>query len=223
MEAGAARSGAIPADDPGGPRMKTESLRILVALDGSPAGETTLAAIMPLVRLAPVDVTLFRAVILQDEVEEARAYLSRLEGALGLHHVRTRTVVGRGEPVDAILECIKEGGADLLALATHGRRGLSRLLMGSVADGLVRAARVPLLMNRPDARIGDWKKILVALDGSPAAETILDGVEDLARRTGATLHLVNVGHVLMASPGTELAYGAVTVPDLKPYLEEIRR
>lgn len=202
--------------------MNPAPLRILVALDGSPAAETILPALMPLVRIAPAELTLFRVVTVLDEMTEARAYLQRLENALGLHGVTTRVCVDRGDPADAILEQVREDSCDVVALTTHGRRGLNRVLMGSVADRLVRTADIPLLVNRPDARIGDWRRVVVPLDGSPEAETILEDLEPWARATGALLHLINVGHVPLWSPGLEPVYAPVTVPDLKPYLERIR-
>jgi universal stress protein A len=50
-----------------------------------------------------------------------------------------------GDPATRILEVAKETGCDLIALGTHGRSGLSRLLMGSVAEQVVRLARCPVL------------------------------------------------------------------------------
>ena len=203
--------------------MKEEKmLRILVALDGTPRAETILAAIMPLVRTVRVDLLLLRVVEGPGEVEAAKAYLSRLEGALALHRIRAESVVDIGVPAPAILSRLKDGGFDYAAMTTHGRRGVDRLLMGSVAESVVRSAGLPLIVNRPDARIGDWKRIVVPLDGSPEAEEILGGVEPLARMTGATLHLVNVSEVLVSSPGIEFGYAAVTVPDMKPYLARMK-
>jgi nucleotide-binding universal stress UspA family protein len=48
-----------------------------------------------------------------------------------------------------ILEAAKSQGADLIALATHGRKGTARMLLGSVADKVLRAAPVPTLIYRP--------------------------------------------------------------------------
>jgi nucleotide-binding universal stress UspA family protein len=62
--------------------------------------------------------------------------------------VRTR-VVTEGRPVAAILSEAEAGHCDLIALATHGRRGLSRLFLGSVADKVVRGAAASVLLCRP--------------------------------------------------------------------------
>jgi nucleotide-binding universal stress UspA family protein len=197
--------------------------RMLVALDGGEAAESILAAIMPLVRLTRVDLELIRVVDQAEELPAARAYLDRTTAALSLHRVRAVTHLEGGEPAKVILNHLNSGRHDFGALATHGRRGLSRLIAGSVAEEVVRAAEIPLIVTRPGARIRDWTKILVPLDGSPEAETVLDDVEALAKATGASLHLLNIGHVAMAGPGMEFAFSAVTVPDLKPYLEDARR
>ena len=53
-----------------------------------------------------------------------------------------------GEPSDAILRVAKESGADLIVMGTHGRTGLSRLLIGSVAEAVLRRATCPVLTLR---------------------------------------------------------------------------
>lgn len=62
----------------------------------------------------------------------------------------TVTVAVRfGDPVQEILEFIKEQDVDLVALTSHGRTGLSRLIFGSVAEGVLHKASVPLILLRP--------------------------------------------------------------------------
>jgi nucleotide-binding universal stress UspA family protein len=60
-----------------------------------------------------------------------------------------RTVVRYGDPASEIISHAKEIDADLLCLATHGRSGLNRLIMGSVAERILRDLHVPILMIRP--------------------------------------------------------------------------
>ena len=57
-----------------------------------------------------------------------------------------------GEPSDAILSAAKDGGADLIVMGTHGRTGLSRLLIGSVAEAVLRRATCPVLTTRVPSR-----------------------------------------------------------------------
>jgi nucleotide-binding universal stress UspA family protein len=60
-----------------------------------------------------------------------------------------RTVVRYGDPASEIIQHAKEIDADLLCLATHGRSGLNRLIMGSVAERVLRDLHIPILMIRP--------------------------------------------------------------------------
>jgi nucleotide-binding universal stress UspA family protein len=199
--------------------MISRPLRVLVALDRSPISETILAAIMPLVRLTRVDLVLLNVANPGEDMQEARTYLQRMESALALHRIRAESRVDVGEPQEAILANLKDGAIDFGAMATHGRRGVSRLLMGSIAEGVLRSAPVPMIVNRPESRIGDWKTIVVPVDGSSTAESILGDLDSLA--AGSTLHLVNVAEVLAAGTGLEYAYSAVSIPDMKPYLGEL--
>jgi nucleotide-binding universal stress UspA family protein len=202
--------------------MDAPMLRILAALDGTPGAETILAALMPLARAADLHLTLFRVAEDDAEAGAARDYLTRLQGALALHRISARVEVATGEPGPVLLLRLGSGDFDFGAMTTHGRRGLDRILMGSVAETVVRSAGIPIFINRPDAKIGDWKKIIVALDGSKEAEAALEDAGRLARRTGSTLILVNVAEPFLAAPGLQYAYGAVTIPDMKPYLADVR-
>jgi nucleotide-binding universal stress UspA family protein len=87
--------------------------------------------------------------ILQEQRRTAEEYLKRMTARFGdgRGHVQIR-VVTDSSPAQAILEAAQTG-IDLVALATHGRRGLSRLLLGSVADKVLRGVTVPLLVYRP--------------------------------------------------------------------------
>jgi nucleotide-binding universal stress UspA family protein len=60
-----------------------------------------------------------------------------------------RICVRGGRPAEGILRCAEAKGFDLLVVGTRGRRGLERLLLGSVADEVVRAAPCPVLVARP--------------------------------------------------------------------------
>jgi nucleotide-binding universal stress UspA family protein len=83
---------------------------------------------------------------------EAQSYLDRVAGGLEARGLRVRTRVAVEEqPAVAILNEAVPPGVDAVALETHGRRGLSRLLLGSVADKVIRGAAVPVLVHRPSA------------------------------------------------------------------------
>jgi nucleotide-binding universal stress UspA family protein len=126
---------------------------ILVPLDGSPLAEQVLGPALDLARLMEARCGLLRVAVGLPEVAKAEEYLNgvatRLRGQ-GLQ-VRTRVLVAR-HAAEAILEEAAARTGSLIALATHGRGGLTRLLLGSVASKLVRAATSPLLVYRPTAR-----------------------------------------------------------------------
>lgn len=79
------------------------------------------------------------------EVErEVDLFLSRA----GVRPKQLRVRIETGEPSDAILRVAKEGGTDLIVMGTHGRTGLSRLLIGSVAEAVLRRSTCPVLTLR---------------------------------------------------------------------------
>ena len=79
---------------------------------------------------------------------EAEEYLAPIATELRAKGVRTTTMVRRGEPVEEILAGVREAGADLIAMTTHGRSGLGRLLFGSVAEAVLRQSEVPVFLMR---------------------------------------------------------------------------
>lgn len=82
--------------------------------------------------------------------DEVRKYLGRVADRLRKRamHVTTRVEV-ESQPALAILEAAKVPAIDMVALETHGRRGVSRLVLGSVADKVVRGTTLPVLVQRP--------------------------------------------------------------------------
>lgn len=91
-----------------------------------------------------------------------------------------------------------EAGADCIAMTTHGRGGLERLWLGSVADQLIRMTDAPILLLRPDGGhsiLPDLRRVLAPLDGSPSAEGILPLAVHMADALGAELTLLRVAPV----------------------------
>ena len=77
-----------------------------------------------------------------DNSEEAR---SLKEIRAMSENIKCSYILCRGEPADAILDYAKNEGIDLIVMGTHGRTGMRRVLMGSVADAVVRHASCPVL------------------------------------------------------------------------------
>jgi nucleotide-binding universal stress UspA family protein len=85
--------------------------------------------------------------------QQAQAYLDRTAGRLREDGVRASAAAVIGwNAADAILDAAHPDQVAMVVLATHGRGGLRRLTLGSVADKLVRGARVPVLVYRPGGR-----------------------------------------------------------------------
>lgn len=76
--------------------------------------------------------------------EAAQDYLNKIKEQLGDGSIQT--VVKEGDTGDAILEAAKETEADIIVMGTHGRRGLDKILMGSVAGKVLRNSNVPMFI-----------------------------------------------------------------------------
>lgn len=130
--------------------------------------------------------------------ESEVAYLQGLERRLADAGVAQVEASLLGGPVADALEAeIARWGADLVVMSTHGRSGLGRFWLGSVADRLLHNVTVPLLLVRPAPNAtavppADIERIVVPLDGSALARSVLEPAAALAARLGAELHLIQV-------------------------------
>jgi nucleotide-binding universal stress UspA family protein len=79
---------------------------------------------------------------------DAEEYLAPIAAALRARGVEAAWEVRRGRPDDEILAAADETGADMVAMATHGRTGFGRLLFGSVAEAVLRRSKVPVFLLR---------------------------------------------------------------------------
>jgi nucleotide-binding universal stress UspA family protein len=149
---------------------------VLVPLDGSKLAEQIIEPALALGTVMNAEFTLLRVVkpvlppvtqppaffqgmqalveaaakIQMDLVNKARADLDGIAARLQARQVNVRVRVTVAEqPASTILEMATTGAVDLVAMETHGRRGLSRLLLGSVADKVLRCSTVPLLVHMP--------------------------------------------------------------------------
>jgi nucleotide-binding universal stress UspA family protein len=125
--------------------------------------------------------------------EDARRGLEQLLARFKGQDISARTVLLHGRAAFELLDCEEREMPDLVAIATHGRTGLSRFAMGSVADRLVREGLSPVLVVRsfsPDASRTD--RLLVPLDGSAVAEQALTMVETLAGKPFRWIKLLRV-------------------------------
>jgi nucleotide-binding universal stress UspA family protein len=160
-------SEVVPAE-----RAEDRFRRILVPLDESPLSESVLPAALALAKAEQAGITLLTAwaphpmwlatdALMPPPVptpphtvqEEVLAYLESVAATLRDDDMDVRTEVvnaGPGSVADAILEFERSNDIDVVALSTHGAGGLRRLLIGSVADKLLRASTKPVLLYRPE-------------------------------------------------------------------------
>lgn len=142
---------------------------LLVATDGSPPAEAAVERAVALA--AAVDADL-RAVSVVDTMaygladvgsgvalealrEDAEGHVGAVAEAAAAAGVDCTTAVRTGEPARAIAEHAEETGVDLVVVGTHGRRGVSRFLLGSVAERVARTAPVSVLIVRQGVVEGD--------------------------------------------------------------------
>jgi nucleotide-binding universal stress UspA family protein len=110
--------------------------------------------------------------------------------------VSTVTAVEQGEPFRTIVDYATAQSIDLVVMPTHGRSGLSRLLLGSTTERVVRHSDVPVLTLQPDVELTyPYREVLVPTDGSDCANAALTLGADLATVDDATLHLLSVINV----------------------------
>jgi len=176
---------------------------ILVPLDGSPLSEQALplayavasraGAVLHLVhvhqRATTTPIVVEGLPVVDDELHSLaqrheRAYLEQLRDRFvgdGAVAISVAVLVPDDPPDEAVVHLLCEYVAaesiDLIVLATHGRGGLARAWLGSVAEALVRQSARPLLLVRPQEdhqQLPSLDHVLVPLDGSPLAEQALE-------------------------------------------------
>jgi len=194
--------------------------RILVTSDGSPESEAVFPAIMPLVRAYGSEVVLLH-VFQNPEApwsppDRVISACAALRGA----GVNATLEFREGEPAEEILRTATMKRANLIALATHGRGGLPRVLVGSLAEEVLRGSTGPVLITRPGTVVHDFKKIVVALDGSIRSERVLVDVERLARKLEASVDLLAVVMPVMTL-GVEVSPVVIPAEDPMPYLQGV--
>jgi nucleotide-binding universal stress UspA family protein len=159
-----------PAEATAGPDRPPAIRRMLIPLDGSARSEavvdhalalgqlirseyTLLRVVAPLILgagapfTAPTDFDPDRTMRLQREAQHELEHIARRLEAVGAQ-VHTRVLVAE-QAANTILDDARQHGIDLIAMSTSGRSGLARLLIGSVADKVLRGADIPLLLYRP--------------------------------------------------------------------------
>lgn len=181
--------------------------RIVIPLDGSSRAERVIPQALQVFFHPGLEVSLLVVVDMGGRSEggllpitcsghEAKLYLGDLVRRHLREGLRMTGEVRFGDATERILRHAEEARADLIAMATHGRTGLARLVRGSVAEAVLRKATVPLFLL-PSAGAGAFEpgagmRILVPLDGSAGSESILPYVRWIAARTRGLVELLRV-------------------------------
>lgn len=198
--------------------------RILVPLDGSSLAEATLPQVKELAALHHAEVVLLRVALAHTlpgvdavdaqvrAVDEAQTYLAALETDLAAQGVTVKSVVRYGRAAEEILDQARAGHVDLIAMSTHGRSGIRRWVVGSVAETVLRHAPVPVLLVRvagpllthpaagstavttpgpPRAPAAPIHHILCPVDLTPACREVMAAANVMAIRFGADLTILH--------------------------------
>jgi nucleotide-binding universal stress UspA family protein len=200
--------------------------RILVPLDGSPLAEAVLPEVVELAALRRAEVLLLRVAVAHAHpgldpveaqvraIEESQAYLKGIETRLAAQGLPVKSAVRYGQAAEEIFEHARIESADLIAMSTHGRSGIRRWVLGSVAETVVRRSPTPVLLLRAKDAIRSAadvapppephpvspmdasaairiRHILCPVDLSPAALGVMESAGVLAQRFGAELTVLH--------------------------------
>jgi nucleotide-binding universal stress UspA family protein len=196
--------------------------QLMVTLDGSDFGEQALPFVRAIARKTGASVNLshvsccepptdllqntpfqYEGVSMETYVEkhaeQQRTYLLEKEAALKaeLPDNRICSALLEGYVTEALERHAREIGANLVVMTSHGRTGVSRAWLGSVADALVRNSNFPLLVIRPMEDGESFPEVrfehfLVPLDGSRVGEAVLAPTVELGRAMEARFTLLHV-------------------------------
>ncbi|HEY1296949.1 MAG TPA: universal stress protein [Chloroflexota bacterium] len=185
---------------------------ILVPLDGSPQSNAALPLARTLARATDGAITLLRVMSRDDPTTTgyATSNLRKIADELRDSGLDVDSVVRHGSVADEILSEVRVRGATIVVMRTHGRAGVERAFLGSVADQVVARCPVPVVLMRPgERRITGIHTLLVPVDGSPGGTLALGTAVALARATGASITLVQVSVPIAMQTMVAYEYGGM--------------
>lgn len=192
--------------------------RIMVPLDGSTFAEAALPTAFELARRHGATVHLVRVheppapvagpegpamydPAIEQELElKGRRYLgvilARTDGG---DRARAVTAYLHGPVTECLKTYVRDEAIDLVVMTTHARGGVSRVLLGSVADGLVRQSPAPVLLVRPGSQAVPspdtrpvFRRVLLPVDGGPASDRMIEYAAAVAGAPGVEYTLLRV-------------------------------
>jgi nucleotide-binding universal stress UspA family protein len=171
---------------------------VIVPLDGSETAERALPIAAGIAAQMPTRIVLLCS-RLGAELEDPEGYLSAAALAWNISDAEPLVVYDR--PAAAAIEFVHEDYDDaIVVMSTHGRGGVRRALLGSVAEAVLQRAVTPMVLVGPQADVQAWKPgpIIVGLDASAAGEAILEAATEMAVHLNQQMWLVQV-----VQPGLE--------------------
>jgi nucleotide-binding universal stress UspA family protein len=205
---------------------------MLIPLDGSQVAEQVLPYARSLAKPLAIPVDLLEVVdletlrllanpergryldtLLSEKMESSKTYLEAI--AQTFQGTQVTCIVEKGNAEDAVIERAATDKGTLIVMATHGRSGIQRWVLGSVTDKVLHGSTNHLFLIRAheqDKPVGEalLKKVIVPLDGSPVAETVLPYVIDLAKKMSLEIILVRA-----------FALPASTADEYQTYTDEL--
>ncbi len=176
---------------------------IVVPLDGSKTSERALPLAAAVAKALKASIVLVEAPVTMESVDgglmlyravrRAEAYLEEQCARLRRDGFDVRSVSTVADPADLIMAEAQRPGVDGVVISTHGRTGLRRALLGSVAERVVRHSSVPVYLMPPRAAATATRelgRVLVPLDGSAYSSMVLGAVIPLAKACRATVCLM---------------------------------
>jgi nucleotide-binding universal stress UspA family protein len=149
-----------------------------------------------------------------EEANQARAYLERVVPELQTAGVAVSCQVRTGSAPDQIVAAAEQNGAELLVMATHGRTGVARAFLGSIAEQVLAHTATPVVLVRAGAQPATGlRTLLVPVDGTVGGALAVGSAVELARASNAHIVLLEVAvpipnWVYAAEFGTPLAMPA---------------
>ncbi|MGA9055068.1 MAG: universal stress protein [Terriglobia bacterium] len=160
---------------------------------------------------APVYFTVAQTQALQGQLRRSVRAARKLVSEFVHKHlpetVGHRVMVMEDDPVAAILKTQQEIGADLIAMGTHGRGGLARVRLGSIAESVLHQAEVPILTVSPRMKLTPTldaiRRVLCPVNYSPSSQTALEHAAAVASSTGAELIVAHIDEAPLGKSGQD--------------------
>lgn len=198
--------------------------RVLIPLDGSQFAEKVLlelprfiepgkswvelVGVLEIGRYAPAMAEYGPLRALAELRTQYESYFEQTRQTLQEKGYLVNTAIVEGDAAEAIINSANLCDADLIAMTTHGRSGIARWTLGSIADRVIHNTSLPVLLihSQAKARNLDVQRILVPLDGSAFAEMALPYARSLAKEHHAKMHL------LQAVSPSDVEYAITRLP-----------